>query len=73
MNRHSPTYRLAWNSIVNYLQGHPRQSDYDTALETFREAAHRNLLTYDNVEASQAVLDCTEEFSRTGTVPEVKR
>jgi hypothetical protein len=62
-------YIKTWNSIVKMLVENPYSLDRDIYLESYRHAAHVGLLHNRNVVKCQAVLDCTDEYERTGKIP----
>lgn len=61
-------YICSWNKVVTALgKSHPFIHTF--RVEAFRDAALRGLLNYKNVEACQAVLDCTQEYLENGIIP----
>lgn len=61
-------YQDAWNKVVDAVAGKDKLL-WDFYLESFRHAAHKGLLESTNKEACLAVLDCTKQIEKTGTVP----
>lgn len=67
-NSPNPDYIKGWNRVAKAI-GTMSNSQLQIMMESYRDAANRNLLNSINTDVSQAVLDCTSEYIKSNKVP----